>query len=164
MRDLEWVQQLQLPHWCIAAGYVRNYVWDYLHDYTSPTPLNDVDILYYDPIDLQEETEKIYEHHLKQRYDGYNWSIKNQARMHTKNQDPPFGSVAEAMMRWPEVVTAVGICLTDDKRIEIIAPHGLDDLFNFFIRKSPYFKDEDYFNDRVSSKKWLENWPQLRMA
>lgn len=58
MRDLHLVQQLDLPNWCISAGYVRNFVWGYLHDYSNQTPLNDVDILYYDLEDLNEESEK----------------------------------------------------------------------------------------------------------
>jgi len=31
LRDLDIVQSLGLPQWCIAAGYVRNHVWDHLH-------------------------------------------------------------------------------------------------------------------------------------
>ncbi|MGM1047989.1 MAG: nucleotidyltransferase family protein [Bacillota bacterium] len=164
MRDLKWVRQLGLPHWCIAAGYVRNFVWDYLHGYADQTPLNDVDVLYFDPTDLREESEKYYDIQLINQYDKYNWSVKNQARMHTKNQDDPFVSVADAMKRWPETVTAVGIRLDDDMNIEVIAPHGLEDLFQLIIRKSPYFKDEAYYKSRVSDKKWLDIWPQLRMA
>ncbi|WP_245640173.1 nucleotidyltransferase family protein [Paenibacillus dakarensis] len=164
MRDLLWVQQLELPNWCIAAGYVRNCVWDHLHGYTEHTPLNDVDILYYDSSDIREETEKINEIKLRNLYDGYNWSIKNQARMHIKNDDLPFSSVAEAMTRWPEVVTAVGVRLDDHQEIEIIAPHGLDDLFNLVIRQSPYFKDKEYYLTRVRNKNWLAAWPKLRMA
>lgn len=163
MRDLQWVSQLKLSNWCIAAGYVRNYVWDYLHGYQDRTPLNDVDILYYDPNDLREETETYYEFQLVNQYGTYNWSVKNQARMHTKNQDIPYDSVAEAMKRWPEVVTAVGVTLDSDMNIEIIAPHGLEDLFGMIIRKSPFFKDEEYYLKRVREKNWLEIWPRLRM-
>lgn len=164
MRDLEWVRQLGLPQWCIAAGYVRNYVWDHLHGYTERTPMNDVDILYFDPSDLQEESEKNYDARLRGLYDQNDWSVKNQARMHIRNQDGPYASVAEAMKRWPETVTAVGIRLNDDMNIEVIAPHGLEDLFQMIVRKSPYFKDEAYFQSRVSDKKWLDIWPQLTMV
>ncbi|WP_106766233.1 nucleotidyltransferase family protein [Paenibacillus faecalis] len=163
MRDLEWVRQLELPQGCIAAGYVRNYVWDYLHGYPNRNPMNDVDILYFDPSDFQEETEKHYDAQLKQLYDPYDWSVKNQARMHIRNEDHPYVSVAEAMKRWPETATAVGVRLDDDMNIEVIAPFGLDDLFQMVIRKSPYFKDEAYFKSRVRGKKWLDIWPQLKM-
>mgnify|MGYP001461346440 CR=1 FL=1 len=55
LRDLHLVHSLGLPEACIAAGYVRNYIWDYLHGYTERTPLHDVDVLYYDPHDLRIE-------------------------------------------------------------------------------------------------------------
>lgn len=163
MRDLNLVKQLDLPSWCIAAGYVRNYVWDYLHGFSYRTPLNDVDVLYYNPEDLSEESEKEYELILKNQLQEYNWSVKNQARMHIRNHDEPYISVADAMKRWPETVTAVGISLDYQNNIEIISPHGLNDLFELVIRRSPYFKDNDYFYTRVQSKKWLELWPQLRL-
>ena len=38
--------ELSLPDSCIAAGFVRNLVWDYFHAYQEITPLNDVDVVY----------------------------------------------------------------------------------------------------------------------
>jgi hypothetical protein len=163
IRDLELVQQLNLPNWCIAAGYVRNFVWDYLHEFPTQTPLNDVDVLYFDLDDLREETEKSHETILKNQLNEYNWSLKNQARMHIRNQENPYLSVADAMKRWPETVTAIGLCLNKEGGIEVIAPHGLNDLFDLVIRRSPYYKNSDYFYTRVQNKKWLEIWPQLRI-
>lgn len=161
LRDLGLISQLGLPEWYIAAGYVRNRVWDHLHGYPEPTPLNDVDILYYDPDDLAEETEKKYESILREQCHAYNWSCKNQARMHLRNQDEPYLSVEDAMKKWPETATAVGISLNDKGNIVILAPYGLHDLFDLVIRKSPFFEDEDVFQQRVQGKKWLEKWPQL---
>lgn len=163
MRDLRLVQRLELPNWCIAAGYVRNYVWDYLHGNLVRTPLNDVDVLYFDAFDLNEESEKQYEKLLIKEVNEYNWSFKNQARMHIRNHEKPYISVADAMKRWPETVTAVGIMLDGDD-IKITAPLGLEDLFNLAIRRSPYFKNKEYFHKRIQSKKWLEQWPQLKLV
>ena len=33
IKDLKLVRQLDLPQSYIAAGYIRNYVWDRLHSY-----------------------------------------------------------------------------------------------------------------------------------
>lgn len=41
------VSELSLPQCYIAAGFVRNLVWDSLHGLA--TPLNDVDVIYFDP-------------------------------------------------------------------------------------------------------------------
>ncbi|CAM4048239.1 nucleotidyltransferase family protein [Cohnella lubricantis] len=162
-RDLELVQSLGLPHWCIAAGYVRNYVWDVLHYHERSTPLNDVDVLYYDPSDLSEETEKRYEAILKQKLPAYQWSVKNQARMHMRNNDAPYVSVEDAMKRWPETVTAVGVTLDARGELQIMAPHGLKDLFEMKVRQSPYYPDRSYFEGRVREKNWLTIWPKLEL-
>lgn len=160
-RDLRYVQSLGLPESCIAAGYIRNYVWDYLHGYIERSPLNDVDVLYYDAHDLQEETEKEFEHRLRTICDEYNWSVKNQARLHLRNQHPPYTSIEDAMNRWPETATAIGIGLTAGGELKIYAPHGVNDLLDMVVRRSPYFVDHEYYWKRVRDKKWLTRWPKL---
>jgi len=161
--DLRLVKSLNLPNWYIAAGYVRNQVWDHLHGMKFSRPFNDVDVIYFDKSDIREETEKTFERQLREANHELNWSVKNQARMHVRNQDSPYIDVEDAMKRWPETATAVGITLTDNGMIEIIAPHGLDDLFQLKVKKSPYYKDKDRFLERVHSKRWLEIWPQLTL-
>ena len=96
-RDLDLVRQLELPHWYIAAGYVRNFVWDQLHGYPSPTPLNDIDVIYYDNANLNEAHEKELEAWLNQKTDSSIWSVKNQARMHLKNGNAPYVSITDAI-------------------------------------------------------------------
>jgi hypothetical protein len=161
MSELAAVRRLQLPDWCIAAGYVRNYIWDSLHGYTTRTPLNDIDVIYYDKENTDEASEKRYEQQL--RHDTANplWSVKNQARMHVRNGAEPYLSVQDAMRRWPETVTAVGVRLEEDDRLTVIGPHGLDDIFEFRVRKSPLFDDAAYYRHRVSSKNWKQLWPKL---
>ncbi len=44
-------ERLHLADWCLAAGFVRNLVWDRLHGYTHPTPLDDIDLVYFDSRD-----------------------------------------------------------------------------------------------------------------
>lgn len=134
LRDLTLVQSLGLPHGCIAAGYVRNYVWDVLHDRRTGTPFNDVDVLYYDSSDLSEETEKKLEEALRKKHPAYHWSVKNQARMHLRNKEAPYLSVEDAMKRWPETATAVGVALDREGELRILAPHGLQDLFGLKVR------------------------------
>lgn len=163
LRDLEILNDLNLPYGCIAAGYVRNYVWDYLHGYETPTMLNDVDVLYFDPSDLTEESEKRYDLQLRSRHPGYNWSCKNQARMHLRNGEEPYISVADAMRRWPETATSIGVRLDQNRKLEIIAPHGVEDLLSMILRRSPFFQDKNYFYDRIHSKNWLDIWPKLTL-
>jgi len=44
MNILSIVSSLKLPDWYIGAGFVRNLVWDHLHNFPS-TPLNDIDVI-----------------------------------------------------------------------------------------------------------------------
>mgnify|MGYP001209321069 FL=1 len=162
-RDLELVRSLNLPDWCIAAGYVRNAVWDNLHRYEIRTPLDDVDILFYDRSNLSEEYEKTLEKRLKSVNPQPKWSVKNQARMHIRNNEPEYSSTEDAMKRWPETATAVGVRLTDAGRLQVIAPHGLEDLFGLNLRQSPFFKDREFFLSRVRNKGWLAIWPRLTL-
>jgi len=48
MNILKIVKDLNLPDWWIGAGFVRNKVFDYLHEYKKRTKLNDTDIIYFD--------------------------------------------------------------------------------------------------------------------
>lgn len=59
MECLQAVRALNLPDWFIAAGFVRNAIWDHLHSLPM-TPLNDVDVVYFDPDDCSLATEAHY--------------------------------------------------------------------------------------------------------
>jgi hypothetical protein len=161
MNDLSVVRSLELPHGHIAAGYVRNYVWDYLHGYQTRTPLNDIDLIYYNKDELDEVVEKKLEQQLKQATGNPLWSVKNQARMHIQNGDRPYQSIQDAISYWPETATAVAIRLESDDRISYVCPHGLDDMFECRVRQSPLFKDEAYYQKRVRGKQWEAIWPKL---
>ncbi|MFM9277380.1 nucleotidyltransferase family protein [Paenibacillus jiagnxiensis] len=163
IEDLKRVRELGLPQGCIAAGYVRNRVWDKLHGYVALTPLNDIDVIYYDPGNTLEERD----HHLQQLLNrgqiNRHWSVKNQARMHERNGDPPYASAEDAMRYWPETATAVGIYMDVQDVMHTVAPFGLDDLFEMRVRKSPCFRNTTAFRIRVFQKEWLDTWPLLIM-
>jgi len=70
------------PDWAIGGGAIRNLVWDHLHGKRVPTPLRDVDVVYFDEADTSEETEKRYEAELGARHAGVAWQVRNQAAVH----------------------------------------------------------------------------------
>lgn len=157
------VRRLNLPQGYIAAGFIRNFVWDVKHGYDQRTPLNDIDVVYYDPLDMRESTEKGYERLLREIDPSLPWSVKNEARMHIRNHDKPYQSVEDALKYWAETPTAVGVRLDDDE-LSIVAPFGLDDLFDLVLREGPYVADKDAFRRRYTEKKWLEIWPKLSIV
>lgn len=163
MNDLAVVRSLQLPEAYIAAGYIRNYIWDYLHGYAARTPLNDIDVIYYNKDELDEEFEKKLEGLLKQETGNPLWSVKNQARMHIQNGDQPYSSIRDAISYWPETATAVAARLEVDNRISYVSPYGLDDLFECRVRQSPLFKDQAYYQMRLGKKQWHTLWTKLEI-
>ncbi|OAB35887.1 hypothetical protein PMSD_12885 [Paenibacillus macquariensis subsp. defensor] len=163
-KDLELVRELNLPDSCIAAGYVRNRVWDVLHGYDHETPLNDIDVIYYDPSDISEERDMLLTQLLNTVDKKDYWSVKNQARMHLRNHVEPYNSTNDAMSCWPETATAVGVYLDQLDHMRIIAPYGLDDLFQLKVRQSSRYVDTTYFMKRMADKEWLARWPNLTLV
>ncbi|RAZ81448.1 nucleotidyltransferase family protein [Planococcus halotolerans] len=168
MEVLHSAESLQLPDWWVCAGFVRSKVWDYLHDYTKRTPLGDIDVIYYDEKDLDEELEKKYEHRLSGLMPGLPWSVKNQARMHKVNDLPPYRSSVDAISQFPETATALGVKLDERGELELTAPHGLGDLIGMKVIPAPAFeKDErlmSVYRQRLESKNWMKKWPKVEVA
>ena len=164
MDVLQAVRSLRLPDWLIGAGFVRNPVWDYLHEYDKPTPITDIDVAYFDPTDLNEETEAKYQDRLKKIILA-NWSVTNQARMgFINNQNRNYTSTTDAIACWPETATAIGIKLLDDNSLRLVAPHGTEDLFTLKLRMTPEFGGGyDVFLSRITKKGWLKKWPRLKI-
>ncbi|MEZ8018934.1 nucleotidyltransferase family protein [Vibrio splendidus] len=163
MQVLDCVSQLGLPQCYIAAGFVRNLVWDYLHGYVSPTPLNDIDVIYFDPNDTSYESALRYEVQLQEWLPELNWQVRNQASMHTRNGDKPYQSTLGAMSYWPEKETAIAVKQNPTGEIECISAFGLESLFDLKITPNPN-RSKDVFDQRVQSKKWLTHWPKLTIG
>ena len=49
MNCLRAAREIALPDWYLGAGFLRNAIWDHLHQKHEMTPLNDVDLVYFDP-------------------------------------------------------------------------------------------------------------------
>lgn len=160
MQALEQAAILDLNDWCLAAGFVRNLVWDKLHGYSQATPLNDLDLIYFDSNHCDDARDKTLEQKLRSQT-LQPWSVKNQARMHQRNHDKPYTSSADAMRHWVELETAIGARLVTNGDIEIIAPLGLKALFDFTITLNSQRAKPDAFARRIQDKQWLQTWPKL---
>ncbi|SEM71064.1 nucleotidyltransferase family protein [Paenibacillus sp. OV219] len=162
MDELRLVRSLQLPQCYIAAGYIRNYVWDRICGYSGRSLHDDIDLVYYDSTHLSPVRDHELEQYLIAVTGNPKWSVKNQARMHTRNGNPiPYQSTSDALSRWPEMVTAIGVRLSEEDQLEFCCPHGLVDLFGMRVQRSPYFSDHVYYLERISRKAWNQHWPNL---
>jgi len=150
----------ELPGWCLAAGFVRNLVWDKLHDFSLSTPLNDIDLIYFDQQDMSDSRDREIEGELRAA-SKLPWSVKNQARMHERNRDRPYTSTEDAISFWVEVETAVGASLADDGEVIIVAPFGVKPLFELSITLNPKRPKRTDFEARIYNKQWLQTWPRL---
>nr|WP_320125573.1 nucleotidyltransferase family protein [uncultured Shewanella sp.] len=171
-----------MPQWCLAAGFVRNLVWDRLHGFEL-SPLNDIDLIYFCPLDISPERDLAIETYLNQLAPELPWSVKNQARMHVRNQDMAYTSCVDAMSYWPELETAIGVSYqavdteSDDQTqtcvgmknhpasydIELVAPFGLNSLFALKLSANPK-RSLSVFEHRVATKGWLTRYPYLSVA
>jgi hypothetical protein len=159
------VRDIGPPDAWIGAGYIRNRVWDHLHDNDELTVANDIDVVYFDWENIDPAMDKFFENSLNAEYKNHKWQVRNQATMHDRNDDDPYEDLSDALEHWPETATAVAMRLNMEDKVEVLAPFGLDDLFNMIIRPTPHvgsFRPKDYM-DRLESKDWKDRWPKVQV-
>lgn len=124
-----------------------------------------MDVVWFDAERDDPAYDRDLEEKLGQQTPEFNWSVKNQARMHQRNGNDPYHSTENALLYWPETATAVAARVGDNNIIEILAPYGLDDLFELRLRPTPPFEHEklDIFRQRVVAKRWMERYPLLQL-
>lgn len=161
VRPLRLVRDLGLPDGWIGAGLIRNAVWDRMHG-RDPLPPADIDVVFFDAADASTARDDALEERLRREAPDLPWSVTNQARMHAHNGHAPYRSTADALAHWVETATAVAARLTEAGRVEILAPHGLADLFALIARPTPAYRAKlDVFRARVEGKGWRQRWPRL---
>jgi len=159
---LKVVENLNLNDAWVCAGLIRNKVWDILHSTT--TPINDIDVIYFDASNTSWEMEKQLENELRILLPNHPWSVKNQARMHLKSGFNPFTSSYEGVAHFTETPTAIAVRLWNNE-LEIMAPYGIQDLFEMKVRPTPFYqKNSEFYSiyvERIKKKKWDEIWKSL---
>lgn len=164
MEVLKIVKSLNLPDWWIGAGFVRNKVWDHLHEFANSTALGDIDVIYFDAKDKEESTEKNLEKKLQKLFPNLPWSVKNQARMHLVNGNDPYLSSTDALARWPETATSVAVKLDEKNQLVFNAPNGIDDLVGLRVCPTPAFRTKkEIYENRLRKKNWEAKWPKIQV-
>ncbi|MFD1040416.1 nucleotidyltransferase family protein [Virgibacillus byunsanensis] len=166
MDILKTARELDLPDWWICAGFVRSKIWDVLHGFEKRTPLPDIDVVYFDKTNGNEQEEKRLEKELYDTLPGVRWSLKNEARMHVRNNVEPYTSTVDAISKFPETATALGIKLKNDGNLMLTAPHGVEDVLHMIVKPTPYIlasKERlQIFEERIRTKKWDGRWDRVR--
>lgn len=164
MNILKHAAALDLPDWAIGAGFVRAAVWDALTGKAAATPLPDIDVIYFDRDDTTKDRDRALTDTLHQSNPTVEWDVKNQARMHIRNNDEPYRNTEEALSRWLETPTCIAAKLKPDGKVSILAPHGIDDLLALRVRPTLAGKSKpERYRTRMAEKNWPELWPDLQV-
>ena len=162
MDILATAKSLNLPDWWVCAGFVRSKIWDTLHGYSTRTPLADIDVIYFDGENTDEADEKGFERELIRLNPNEPWSVKNEARMHLANNIPPYSSSYDAMSKFPETATALGVKLDLHNQLVIAAPHGVEDVLNIVVKPTSHFASTKeslaIYQKRMAKKTWESTW------
>ncbi|WOE30848.1 MULTISPECIES: nucleotidyltransferase family protein [unclassified Acinetobacter] len=154
------------PDAYIAAGVIRNTIWDYLHDRQYDLNHTEVDIVFYDPDDDGRQHQKI-EDKITKIFPSIQWDVTNQALVHQWYRTEEGASIsalqslAHAISLWPETATAVAVRFNHQGNIDCLAPLGLADLLHLKLRWNPALVAYSVFLQRIQQKKFLSRWPKL---
>ncbi len=133
MAILTIIRNLGLKDSWLAAGSVRNFIWNLLS---------------------------------REDFPQYQWELKNQVYMHQHSpHTAPYTSSRDAMSKYPERCTAVGLRLNEESDFEFYSPYGLEDILNFQVRPTHHFLENqdrmELYQTRLSKKNWQEKWKNL---
>jgi hypothetical protein len=107
---------------------------------------------------------------LSKLHPSASWEVINQAAVHTWFEAAfgypvsPLNSLEEAVASWPEFATSVGLTLRDDDSIDVIVPHGLDDLFAMVVRQNLVRINIETYRNRIEQKQYQRRWPHVTVV
>ncbi|WP_257223243.1 nucleotidyltransferase family protein [Acinetobacter sp. YH12126] len=152
----------------IAAGVIRNMLWSVLHQHSYTLSHTEVDIIFYDAEDNGAHSDQIQKE-MQSFFPLIQWDVTNQATVHqwyrleNGEQIQALKSIEHALSLWPETATAIAVKLDDQQKIQLIAPLGLDDLFELKLRWNSTLVSRATFLQRIEAKKFFQRWPKLKL-
>lgn len=167
MTVLAIIRDLDLADAWLAAGAVRNFIWNLLSGRSGFDARTDLDLVFYDPAISYEETQQI-EQELKKKFSQYAWEVKNQVYMHQHSPGTaPYTSACDAVSKYPEQCTALAVHLRKDGQLELFLPYGTKDIEDFIVQPTPHFLASPerlaVYTERMKKKNWQSKWPQLEV-
>lgn len=169
MRVMETIRDLDLPDWLIFSGAIYQTALNRLTGREADYGLKDYDLGYFDASDLSYEAEDVvirkvaaaFEPPLREMVE-----VRNQARVHLwfegKFGEPyePLTHTAEALSRFTSTTFSVGARLERDGTMTLVAPFGLQDLFDLKLRPNPTRRTIGFPRTAEAAQK---RWPELRI-
>ncbi len=168
MQIMQSLQQLDASSY-VAAGALRHVIWAHLHAVPYHLAGTEVDVIFFDQTDINDHRAAALKQALDQQFPHIQWDVTNQATVHhwyrtEKNECiAPLQSIVEALSFWPETATALALRLDQQQGFELIAPFGVQDLFELKLRWNPNLVSYKIFEQRYLEKRFFEKWPKLQL-
>lgn len=160
------LNQMHLPQAYICGGAIRDFVWNKQTNQTTNLRLGNIDIFYVDPGESNEQA-LIRQTQINQKYSKYLWNLTNIALPQRHTSKLILGKdILTTLQMFPETCSAVGIACDQMQNLSLVAPYGLEDLFELKVRPTPAIQNaKDYLNyqKRLERKKWQRQWPELTL-
>ncbi|XCY70074.1 nucleotidyltransferase family protein [Streptococcus iniae] len=161
---LQIVEAQQLPDAWVAAGCLRNFIWNKLAYGTGFDKTTDIDLVFFDADRSYQDSLEI-EKNLKREHPEFKWEVRNQAYMHGHSPETlPYQSTCDAISKYPETCTALALRLTEGF-LEFFIPYGLEVVEKFECRPTPYFlentKRMELYKKRLGSKNGRKNGTKM---
>ena len=157
---------LALPDCWVAAGAVAQTIWNRKFGLSPTHGIVDVDIIYFDPIDLTENAEARHAERVCSAFVGVpvRIDVKNEARVHLwyaekfGRQIAPYNSATDAIASFPTTATAIGLKPSGSSLL-LNAPFGIQDLMNGIVRANKRQITSEIYNAKV--ERWTAIWSGL---
>lgn len=166
MMRLQYLREIHAEAY-LSAGVIRNMVWSNLHDQVYCLDKTEIDVVFYDVKDYSGSQQQHLSQQLKQKFPDNDWDVVNQAYVHLwyKTDDgnviSQYASLFDALSVWVETSTAIAVRLKEHDQLELIAPFGLNDLFELKLRWNARLVSYATFLQRIQSKRFLQRWHKL---
>ena len=153
--------------WIVAGTIVQSY-WNSAHGFSPLHGVSDIDIIYFDPDDLSEESEADHAARITTQFKdiGLRFDVKNEARVHLWYEDrfgypiASYSSAEAAIDTFPTTAGAIGIRPVGDD-IECYASFGFEDLIGLIVRPNKRQITSSIYETKVS--RWESVWPMLKI-
>lgn len=157
----------EFDHAYLGAGCIVQTVWNDQTNRPIEYGIHDLDIVYYDEMNLSEEKEIVIEKRMQRLLSPFKIDVKNEARVHLWYEKKfgkriePYPSLEHAINSWPTTATAIGVKIDEKGAFKVYAPYGLHDLFGLIVRPNKRLISREVYEAKVA--KWLAHWPELKI-
>ena len=170
MEMLDYISELNLPNFYIAAGSIFQTIWNYYDSRKLNFGIKDLDVIYFNNNDLSVEKDleyyNIINKYAKSKGFNYEIDVSNEARMHLWGMEhnqgvkvEPYKNSEDAISKWIATVHAIGIT-KENNQIKVYAPYGLSDIFSRTIRPIKHHANsKELYDKKVAS--WRERFNNL---